>query len=75
MIVIPSVIGALGTVPKGLKRMLEMLEIVERIESIQTIALLRSARILRKDLLTGEDLLWKTNEKLLTNADVKNSEE
>ena len=46
--VIPLVIGALGTVPKGLERGLVELEIRERIETIETTALLRSARILRR---------------------------
>ena len=50
--VIPIVIGALGTVPKGLERGLENLEIRGRIETIQTIALLKSARIPRRILKT-----------------------
>ena len=40
--VIPIVIGALGTAPKGLERGLEELEIRGRIETVQTTALLRS---------------------------------
>ena len=36
MTVIPIVIRALGTVPKGLERGLELLEIRERIKTIQT---------------------------------------
>ena len=39
--VIPIVIGALGTVTKGLVQELENLEIRGRVETIQTIALLR----------------------------------
>ena len=63
--VIPIVIGALGTVIKGLIQGLEDLEIRERVEAIQNIALLRSARILRKVLEIWGDLLslklqWKT---------------
>ena len=50
--VIPSVIGALGTVSKGLKNELEDLKIRGRIETIQTTALLRSARIMRRVLET-----------------------
>ena len=50
--VVPIVIGALGTVPKGLERSLDELEIRGRIETIQTTALLRSARILRRVLET-----------------------
>ena len=44
---IPIVIGALGTVLKGLERELEEFDIGARIETIQTTALLKSARILR----------------------------
>ena len=40
--VIPIVIGALGTIPKGLIKGLEALEIGERTEAIQTTTLLRS---------------------------------
>ena len=50
--VIPIVIGALGTVTKGLVKGLEDLEIKGRVETIQTTLLLRSARILRKVLET-----------------------
>ena len=45
--VIPIVICAFGTVPKGLIRGHEEFEIEGRAETIQTTALLRSARILR----------------------------
>ena len=44
--VIPIVIDALGTVPKGLVRGLEELEIGGRIETILTTVLLKSTRIL-----------------------------
>ena len=50
--VIPIVIGALGTIPKGLEKSLDELEIRGRIETIQTTALLRSAGILRRVLET-----------------------
>ena len=50
--VIPIVIGALGTVTKGLVQELEDLEIRRRVETIQTAALLRSVRILRTVLAT-----------------------
>ena len=50
--VIPIVVGALGTVPKGLERGLESLEIRGRIETIQNTALLQSARILRRVMET-----------------------
>ena len=50
--IIPSVIGALDTVPKGLVHGLEDLEIRGQVETIQTTALLRSTRILRRVLET-----------------------
>ena len=65
VIIIPIVIGALGTVTKGLLKGLEDLEVGGRVETIQTCTLLRMARILRRVLETWEDLLslklqWKT---------------
>ena len=48
--IIPIVIGALGTITKGLKQGQEDLEITGRVETIQTTVLLRSARILRRAL-------------------------
>ena len=53
--IIPIVIGALGTVTKGLINGLEDLEIRERVETIQTTAVLRSARILRRVMETWGD--------------------
>ena len=63
--IIPIVIGAFGTVTKGLLKGLEDLEIGGRVETILTTVLLRTARILRRVLETSEDLLslrlqWKT---------------
>ena len=63
--IIPIVIGAFGTVTKGLLKGLEDLEVGERVETIQTTALLRTARILRRVLETCGDLpslrhQWKT---------------
>ena len=55
--VIPLVIGALETVPRGLIKELEELEITGRMETIQTTTLLRSARILRGVLEIWGDLL------------------
>ena len=52
VMVIPIVIGALGTVPKGLKERAEKLEIRGKIKTVQTIASLRLARILRRVLKT-----------------------
>ena len=46
--IIPIVIGAFGTVTKGLLKGLEDLEVGRRVETIQTTALLKTARILRK---------------------------
>ena len=63
--IVPIVIGALGTVIKGLLKGLEDLEVGGRVETIQSTALLRTARILRRvpetwgDLLSLK-LLWKT---------------
>ena len=45
--IIPIVIGAFGTVTKGLLKGLEDLEVGRRVETIQTTAL-RTARILRR---------------------------
>ena len=63
--ILPIVIGALGTITKGLLKGLEDLEIGERTETIQTTALLRTTRILRRVLEISGDLLslklqWKT---------------
>ena len=46
------VIGALGTITKGLVQALEDLEKRERVDTIETTALLRLARILRRVLET-----------------------
>ena len=51
--IIPIVIGAFGTVTKGL----EDLEVGGGVETIQTSALLRTARILRLVLETYGDFL------------------
>ena len=50
--IILIVIGAFGTVTKGLLKRLEDLEVGGRVETIQTTALLRTARILRRVLET-----------------------
>ena len=55
--IVPIVIGALGTITKGLLKGLEDLEIGGRVETIQTTALLKTARILRRVLETWGDLL------------------
>ncbi len=48
--IIPIVIGAFGTVTKGLLKGLEDLEVGGRMETIQTTALMRKARKLRRVL-------------------------
>ena len=63
--IVPIVIGAFGTVTKGLLKGLEDLEVGGRVETIQTIALLKMDRILRRVLETWGDLRslklqWKT---------------
>ena len=63
--IVPIVIGALGTITKGLLKGLEDLEVGGRVKTIQMTALLGTARILRRVLETWEDLLsfrllWKT---------------
>ena len=63
--IITLVIGAFGTVTKGLLKGLEDLEVGGLVDTIQTTALLRTARILRRVLETWGDLLllklqWKT---------------
>ena len=65
VMIVPIVIGALGTITKGLLKDLEDLEVGGWVETIQTTALLRTARILRRVLETWGDLLslkrqWKT---------------
>ena len=63
--IISILIGALGTVTKGLLMGLEDLEVGGRVETNQTTILLRTAKILRRVLETWGDLLslrlqWKT---------------
>ena len=69
--IILIVIGAFGTVTKGLLKGLEDLEVGGRVETIQTTALLRTARILRIVLET----CWQSNSSERPSAitDVKNS--
>ena len=52
MTIIPIVIGAFGTVTKGLLKSLEDLEFGDRVETIQITALLKTARIPRRVLET-----------------------
>ena len=53
--IIPIVIGAFGTVTKGLLKGLEDLEVGGRVETIQTTALLKTARMVRRVLETWGD--------------------
>ena len=55
--IVPIVIGAFGTITKGLLKDLVDLEIGGRVETIQMTALLRTDRILRRVLETWGDLL------------------
>ena len=48
--IVPIVIGAFGTVTKGLLKRMEDLKVRGRVETIQTTALWRTARILRRIL-------------------------
>ena len=50
--IVPIVIGALGTITKGLLKGQEDLEVGGRVETIQSTALLRTVRILRRVLET-----------------------
>ncbi len=52
VMIVPIVIGAFCTIPKGLLKDLEDLEIGGRVETIQMTALLRRARILGRVLET-----------------------
>ena len=69
--IVPIVIGALGTITKGLLKGLGDLEVGGRVETIQTTALLRTARILRGVLETCHHS--NSSEKPSANTDVKNS--
>ena len=57
MTIVPIVTDVLGSVTKGFIQGLEDLEIRGRVETIQTTALLKSARILWRGLVTWGDLL------------------
>ena len=72
IIIIKIVIGAFGTITKGLLKGLEDLEVGGRVESNKMTALLRTARILRRVL---EETCFYSNssEKLSANTEEKNS--
>ena len=69
--IVPTVIGTLGTITKGLLKGPDDLEVGGRVETIQTTALLRTARILRRVLDTC--CHSNSSEKPSANTDVKNS--
>ncbi len=76
--IVPIVIGALGTITKGLLKGLEDMEVGGRVETIQTTALLRRAKNPEKssgDLRRLEETCCHSdsNEKPSANADLKNS--
>ena len=71
--IIPIVIGAFGTVTKGLLKGLEDLEVDGRVGTIQTTTLLGMARILRRVLETC--CHSNSSERPSANADMKNSNE
>ena len=68
------VIGAFGTVTKGLLKGVEDLKVGGRVETILTTTLLRTARIPRR-WLEETCCHSDSSEKPSTNADVKNSNE
>ena len=69
--IVPIVIGALGTINKGLLKSLEDLEVGGRVETIQMTALLRTAKILKRVLKTC--CHSNPREKPSADTDVKNS--
>ena len=71
--ILPSVIGAYGTVTKGLLKGLEDLEVGGRVETILTSTLLGTVRILRRVL----EICCHSNssERPLAKGDGKNSNE
>ena len=74
MTFITIVIGTLGTVTEELLKGLEDLEIGGWVGTIQTTVLLRSARILKRVLVTWGDYCHSdSSEKPSANAGVKNS--
>ena len=63
--IVPTVIGAFGTVTKGLLKGLEDLEVGGRVETIQTTALLKTARNTKKSS-------WDLRRFAMTQTPVKN---
>ena len=74
MTIIPIVIGAFGTVTKGLLKGLEDLEVGGLMETMITTALLRTTRILRRVLEIGETCCHSNpSERLSANAENNNN--
>ena len=74
--IVSIVIGALGTLTKGLLKGLEDLEVGGRVETIQTTALLRTARIGDESWRLEETCCHSnSSEKPSANTDEKNSKE
>ena len=76
--IVPIVIGALGTITKGILKVMEDLEVGGRVETIQMSKLLRTARILRRVLETWGDLLslklqWKNHQHVRISKGVNNN--
>ena len=72
--IVPIVIGAFGTITKGLSKCLEDLEVGGWVETIQMTALLGTARILRRVLeIWGHSLSLKLQWKPSANTYVRNS--
>ena len=72
--ILPIVIGALGTITKGLLKGLEDFEVGGRVETIQMTALMKTARILRRVWRLEETCYHSdSSEKSSANTDVKNS--
>ena len=74
MTIVLIMIGAFGTVTKGLLKGLVDLEVGRQVETIQTTALLRTTRIQRRVLETYHQpkLMWKTFKKNKNNNNKKN---
>ena len=74
--IIPIVIGAFGTVTKGLRKGLKDLGVGERVEIIQTTALLRTVEYWEVSWRLEQTCCHSnSSEKSSANADVKNSYE
>ena len=74
--IIPIVIGAFGTVTKGLQKGLEDLEVGGRVETIQTTTLLRTVEYWEESWRREETYCHSNSSKRPSAlADVKNSKE